>query len=196
VSVITQHTRPLVLGTLIALATFVLFYLLTVFMLSWATTQLGYTRPEFLRVQLFTTIFFGATIPLSAVLADWLGRRSVLIATTIASALFGFLTAPMFGSGDIVLITAYLSLGLALMGMTYGPLGTLLSEMFPAEVRYTGASLTFNLAGIFGASLAPFIAVRLANDFGLTSVGYYLTAAAAITLVGLVLIRETRGSAE
>jgi len=191
-SVITRHTRPLILGVLIALCTFVLFYLLTVFTLTWATKSLGYTRSEFLRIQLFAVLFFGATIPISAAMADRLGRRRVLIVVSLAIAAFGFLTAPMFGSGDRMIIAAYLSLGLALMGLTYGPLGTMLSELFPAEVRFTGASLTFNLAGIFGASLAPFIAVRLANSYGLAYVGYYLSAAAMVTVLGLALTHETK----
>jgi MFS family permease len=80
----------------------------------------------------------------------------------------------------------FMSLGLGLMGMTYGPLGTMLSELFPAEVRYTGASLTFNLAGILGASLAPYIATWLATNHGLQYVGYYLTAAALLSLAALV----------
>jgi MFS family permease len=83
-------------------------------------------------------------------------------------------------------------IGLSLMGLTYGPIGTVLSELFPTRVRYTGSSLTFNLAGIFGASLAPYIATWLAQNYSLQYVGYYLTAAAALTLVGLVSIHETR----
>jgi MFS family permease len=190
-SVMTDHTRPLVLGVLIALTTFVLFYLMTVFTLSWATTELGYTRPQFLRAQPFSVFFFGATVPISAMLADRFGRRSVLIAVSVAIAVFGFLTSPMFGSGNLALITAYLCVGLALMGLTYGPLGTILSELFPAEVRYTGASLTFNLAGIFGASLAPFIAVGLAKHYGLASVVSYLTAAALRSFRLCAALRRT-----
>ncbi len=95
----------------------------------------------------------------------------------------------MSGTAGAVLT---LVLGLSLMGMTYGPLGTVLSELFPTSVRYTGSSLTFNLAGIFGASLAPYIATWLATTYGLQSVGYYLTASAALTLVGLLAARETR----
>lgn len=189
-TVVIEHTRELILGTLIALATFTLFYLLTVFAQSWGTTKLGYTRPEFLRMQLVAILFFGATIPISALMADKLGRRRVLIVVTIAIALFGFLMAPMFGTHSSGMTVLYLSLGLALMGLTYGPLGTILSEQFPAEVRFTGASLTFNLAGIFGASLAPYIALTLANRYGLKAVGLYLSAAACATLVGLVLTRE------
>ena len=78
------------------------------------------------------------------------------------------------------------------MGMTYGPLGTVLSEYFPTRVRYTGVSLSFNLAGIFGASLAPYIATALANRFGLQAVGYYLAGAALLTLLALLATRETR----
>lgn len=196
VTVITQHTRALILGVLIALTTFVLFYLLTVFTQSWATMSLGYSRPEFLRMQLLSVLFFGATIPISAVLADRLGRRRVLIGVTVAIALFGFLMAPMFGSGSPVLVTCFLCLGLGLMGMTYGPLGTMLSELFPAEVRFTGSSLTFNLAGIFGASLAPYIAVSLAKNYGLAYVGLYLSLASLITLVGLICTKESRWKAE
>jgi len=78
------------------------------------------------------------------------------------------------------------------MGLTYGPLGTLLSELFPTAVRYTGASVAFNLAGIFGASLAPYIATYLATNYGLAAVGYYLSGAAALTWCALWLSRETR----
>jgi MFS family permease len=83
--------------------------------------------------------------------------------------------------------------GLTLMGVTYGPLGTVVSELFPTSVRYTGCSITFSMAGILGASLAPYIATWLATKYGLQYVGYYLTASAAVTFVGLLLIRETRG---
>lgn len=83
-------------------------------------------------------------------------------------------------------------LGLSLMGFTYGPLGTVVSELFPTRVRYTGSSLAFSVAGILGASLTPYIAVWLAKNFGLQFVGYYLTVSAVLTFLGLLLIRETK----
>ncbi len=98
--------------------------------------------------------------------------------------------APLFGAGGALQVTMFLSLGMALMGMTYGPLGTMLSELFPTEVRYTGASLTFNLAGILGASFAPFIATWLAGHYGLSYVGFYLSGAAVLTLIALLKVRE------
>jgi len=85
-----------------------------------------------------------------------------------------------------------LGIGLGLMGLTYGPLGTVLSELFPTAVRYTGSSMAFNLAGIFGASLAPYIATSLANTYGLQYVGYYLTGAALLTLAGILSTDETK----
>ena len=177
----------LVLGTLAALATFVLFYLMTVFALSWGTSALKYTRREFLEIQLFSVLFFALCIPLSAVLADRIGRRLTLIIVSAAIVAYGFLMAPMFSSGNALGVALFLSLGLGLMGMTYGPLGTYLSEMFPAAVRYTGSSMTFNFAGILGASLAPYAATALASTHGLAYVGYYLSISAGISLVALLL---------
>jgi len=188
--VLRDHPGTLVAGILASLATFVLFYLMTVFALSWGTTALQYSRATFLIIQLVGIVFFALTIPLSAALAER-GRRVTLIWVTVGIGAFGLVLAPMLSAG-IGGATLAMVVGLSLMGLTYGPLGTTLSELFPTAVRYTGSSLTFNLAGIFGASLAPYIATYLATKYGLQYVGYYLTGAAALTLVGLLGIRETR----
>jgi metabolite-proton symporter len=188
--VFRHHGRTLVTGTLTSLATFVVFYLMTVFTLSWGTTALGYSRESFLLMQLCGVVFFALTIPIAARLAER-GRRRTLIGVTLAIGCFGVVMAPLLEAGPVgALLT--LILGLSLMGLSYGPLGTVLSELFPTPVRYSGASLTFNLAGIFGASLAPYIATALANTYGLQYVGYYLSASAMLTLIGLVGTRETK----
>jgi metabolite-proton symporter len=188
--VFRKFPLPLVIGILSSLATFVLFYLMTVFALSWATTALHYTRDKFLLIQLFGILFFAAFIPISALLAER-GRRRSLIWVTAAIAVFGLVLAPLFNAGTAG-ATTMMILGMILMGLTYGPLGTVLSELFPTAVRYTGTSLTFNFAGIFGASLAPYIATWLAKTYGLQFVGYYLAAAAILTLIGLLAIHETK----
>lgn len=190
-TVIRDHPRTLVLGTLASIETFVLFYLMTVFSLSWGTSVLGYSRNTFLLIQLVGVVFFALTIPISALIAERGGRRATLIWVTVAIGVFGLVMAPLLTSG-LVGATIAMVVGLSLMGLTYGPLGTTLSELFPTRVRYTGSSLTFNLAGIFGASLAPYIATWLAQNYGLQFVGYYLVVAAVLTLVGLVAIEETR----
>ncbi len=191
--VFRDHPRALLVGTLVSLATFVLFYLMTVFALSWGTTALGYSREKFLVMQLFGILCFALTIPISAVLAER-GRRLTLLWVTLAIGAFGLIMAPMFRAGTAGAVIT-MALGLSLMGLTYGPLGTVLSELFPTAVRYTGSSLTFNFAGIFGASLAPYIATWLAKTYGLQYVGYYLSAAATLTLIGLLATRETKDDA-
>ena len=188
--VVREHTSTLVLATLAAVTTFVTFYLMTVFTLSHGTAKLGFTRAEFLPLQMVGVLFFMLTIPLTAAASDRVGRWPVLIGSSIAAIAFGFLFAPLFSSADTMKVTVFLSLGLALMGGTYGALGTALAELFPTAVRYTGASLTFNLAGILGGSLAPYIATALADLRGVAYVGYYLSAAAAVTLAAQLMLNR------
>ena len=188
--VFRDHFGTLLAGTMVAIATFVLFYLMTVFALSWGTTALGYSREKFLMMQLFGMLCFALAIPVGGLLAER-GRRLTLLWVTSAIGVFGLIMAPMFVVGTAGAV-AMMALGLTLMGLTYGPLGTVLSELFPTSVRYTGSSLTFNFAGIFGASLAPYIATGLAKNYGLQYVGYYLSGAAALTLIGLLATRETK----
>ncbi len=189
VTVFREHKRSLVAGVMLCLATFVLFYLMTVFALSWGTNALGYSRGKFLLMQLFCVFFFAATIPISAVLAER-GRRRAMLWITAGIFLFGLVLAPMFTAGTAGAV-GMMALGLGLMGLTYGPLGTVVSELFPTPVRYSGSSLAFNFAGILGASLAPYIATWLAKTYALQFVGYYLSAAAVVTFAGLLMIRET-----
>jgi metabolite-proton symporter len=193
--VIASHPGALILGMFAAAATFVHFYLMTVFSLSWATTALRIPRQEFLVLQMIGVLFFALTIPLSAVIADRRTRKGMLIFATLGVIGFGMVTGPLFGSGTTFGSLAFLCLGLGVVGFTYGPLGTLLAEMFPTAVRYTGASLSFNLAGIVGGSVAPYIATYLARNYGLAYVGYYLSVVGVVTLVALVLIREKRAGA-
>jgi metabolite-proton symporter len=190
VHVITKHPRELLLGTFAAVATFVLFYLMTVFTLSWGTSALGYTRTEFLFLQMVGVLFFAITIPISALLADRHGRWGVLLVATVGIIAFGLFFAPLFAAGSRLSVLLLLIIGLGLMGLTYGPLGTALAGLFPTAVRYTGASLTFNLAGILGASLAPYAATWLARSYGLAAVGYYLSLSALVSLLALAAIRK------
>jgi metabolite-proton symporter len=188
-TVFRSYAKSIVAGILVCFSAFVLFYLMTVFSLSWGTSALGYSRATFLQMQLFGILFFAVTIPVSAILAER-GRRRLMLWVNAAIVAFGFVLAPMFSSGMRGTIWM-LVIGLSLMGLTYAPLGTIISELFPTPVRYTGSSLAFSLAGILGASVAPYIAIYLATRFGLQFVGYYLSASGVLTCVGLLWIRET-----
>lgn len=193
--VIRRHPGSLVFGALAAVATFVTFYLMTVFTLSWGTTHLGFTRTQFLLLQLVAVVFLAITIPLSALLADRIGRKWSLVISSLMVMGFGLTFSSLFQGGSLQVL-AFLSLGLAVMGMTYGPLGTALAETYPTLVRYTGTSLSFNLAGILGASLTPAIASYLAQKHGVGYVGYYLSFAGFVTLVATWLLYRKKKASE
>jgi MFS family permease len=188
--VVRHHPGTVVMGVLVSLTAFMIFYLMTVFSLSWGTTALHYTREKFLVMQLFAILFFAGFTPVSALLAES-GRRRMLMWTNVAIGVYGFVLGPLFGAGTAGAVTMMV-LGMTLVGLVYGPLGTVLSELFPTAVRYSGSSLTFNLAGIFGASLAPGIATYLAKTYGIAYVGYYLSTGALLSLIGLFATRETK----
>ncbi|KLD72989.1 MFS transporter, partial [Xanthomonas hyacinthi DSM 19077] len=150
-TVLSRHAGAMLLGTLGVFATFVLFYLMTVFALGYGTSALGYSRAQFLLLQMVGIVFFAIGIPLSAHYGDRRGARLTMILASIVIVLFGLGFAPLFQAGQPWQVLCFLSLGFLFMGLTYGTCGTLLAELYPVSVRYTGASLSFNLAGIIGA---------------------------------------------
>jgi metabolite-proton symporter len=189
--VLKHHARTVLLGTFVATAVFVVFYLLTVFTLGWGTGELGFSRQQFLIMQMAGVVFFGLTVPLSGWLADRFNPRSVLISATVLLIIYGLGFAPLLAAGSAWSVLLCLSLGMAVMGLSYGPLGAALAALFPTAVRYTGASLAFNFAGILGGSLTPYAAKWLADHRGLPAVGYYLCIAALMTLIALLLVGRT-----
>ena len=194
VEVFRNNWPAVVIGTLIMLATYVLFYLMTVFSLGFGTdpvTGLGYERSQFLVFLLIGVVFFGIFTPISGLLADRFGRKPTLVTVTIAIIVFGFAMGPLLGSGSTLGVMAFLIIGLSLMGLTFGPMAAVLPELFPTKVRYTGASAAYNLASLLGASFAPYIATWLAGAFGLAWVGGYLILVGCITLGALLVSRET-----
>jgi metabolite-proton symporter len=190
VDVFVKHTKAIVLGTLSTVITFLLFYLMTVFTLSWGTSALHYSRTGFLIAQMVGISFFGLGIPISAALADRYGRNNILLVATTCIFLFGLFFSPLFSSGSWPVTVCFLVLGMFLMGLSHGTIGTALAGIFPASVRYTGASLAFTLAGVLGASLTPAIATKLATDYGLNYVGYYVSFAATISFLALLAARS------
>jgi len=191
VEAIRDHWRPLIQGSLAIVVCYALFYVSTVFALGYGVTTLHIARTDFLAMLCVAALFMAAATPLSAALADRFGRRPVLLAASIAAAAVG-LAMPTLLDGGTIGVLAFLSLALAAMGLTFAPLGALLPELFPARVRYTGASSAYNLGGILGASLAPTIAQLLLTRGGIAWVGYYIVAAAAVSFASLLTVRETR----
>ncbi len=190
--VLTSHAASLILGALAMVVCYALFYISTVFSLSYGTTTLHIPRQQFLLMLCVAVVFMAAATPLSAWAGDRFGRRPVLLIAGSIAFLSGFLLKPMLESGSPLLITTFLSVELFLMGATFAPMGALLPELFPSQLRYTGAGTAYNLGGIIGASFAPYIAQRLVTEGGLAWVGGYISLAASISLIAVYLIRETR----
>lgn len=180
-NIFKSQKKALFLASFLGIATFGIFYLMTVFIAGWSIQNFNITEDEFLILQLYSIIFFGCMIPISALIADYYSPRVMMIASSLFITIFGLFLASIISIPEYgVLIT--LCLGMALMGLTYGPLGTTLSNMFPTSSRYTGSSLAFNFAGILGASFAPFVALWMANNFGFIFVGYYLSVMGFLSL--------------
>jgi MFS family permease len=203
-AVIKSNWRQLILGTFFMLATYVLFYLMTTFSLSYGRAPiepadptvmpgLGYDYTTFVLMMIVGVVFFGVFTLVSGPLADRFGRRKTLIWVTLGIIAFGLLWVPMLGAG-FVGVMAWLIIGFTLMGMTFGPMGALLPELFPTNVRYTGSGISYNVSSILGAAVAPFIAVWLwtLGDGSPFLVGVYLAAMAVITLIALLIGKETK----
>ncbi len=192
----SKHLKATVLGTFIMVATYTLFYIMTVYSLGYGTMPkplgLGITRNDFLLMLMIGVVGFGVMVPIAGQLADAFGRRKTMICITLLMIVFALLFPTLLGSGSQALVMLFLLCGFVVMGLTFGPMGALLPELFPTEVRYTGASFSYNVASILGASVAPYIATWLATHYGLFYVGVYLASMAMLTLIALLLIKETR----
>lgn len=191
-ALLAHHWWPMLLGALAMVVCYTLFYISTVFSLSYGVSALHFTRQDFLGLLCLAVVFMALATPLSAWASDRWGRKPVLIAGILAAILSGFTMAPLLGSGSTPLVALFLIIELFLMGVTFAPMGALLPELFPTHVRYTGAGVSYNLGGILGASIAPYIAQVLVAQGGLAWVGAYVSAAAAVSLAGVLCMRETR----
>lgn len=209
--------KPLILGTFIMLATYVIFYFMTAFTLTYGTSPaspeqaqtaaeaagktfdptgfvagLGYSKSEFLTYLIIGVVFFGIFTVVSGPLAEKLGRRKMLLGVTVLIAAYGLIVNALFNAGTAGVIIA-LIVGFILMGLTFGPMAAYLPELFPANVRYTGSAVSYNMSSVIGAGPAPFAMVALWQAEGGTIFycGLYIVASAVLTLIALYLAKDT-----
>ncbi|RZL58855.1 MAG: MFS transporter [Sphingomonas sp.] len=183
-----EHGRAVLAGTGGVIACFALFYLATAFTLGYGTKTLGYGREAMLAVELVAILFLAAGVIVASVTADRTGARRMLVIGFIGCMVAGLAMGPMLGAGSLLVVFLWLAFALFVMGFAYGPLGGWLPSLFPAGVRYTGVSMTFNLGGILGGAVAPIAAEALAHR-GLGWIGLYLVGAGLLSLGGLALLR-------
>ena len=205
-TVFRHYWKQLILGTFVMLATYVLFYLMTNFTLTYGTAKtdatvpgLGFAYTDFVLMQIVGVVFFGILTLLSGPIADAVGRRRLLMWVTAAIIVFGllfnlFLLPHADDKFTGALTQAFLIIGFMLMGTTFGPMGALLPELFPTNVRYSGSAISYNVSSILGAAVAPFIAVALWATAGGSPwlVGVYLAAMGVLTFIALIFTPETK----
>ena len=201
--VFAGHRKPILQGTFIMVSTYVLFYIMTAFAQVYSKSPaklsefghpqgLGIPANTFTGFLMISAVVFGAFISFSGIYADKIGRRRFLIWVTFAMLAFGLLMPQFLTHGSPASVLAFLLIGMALMGLTFGPMAALLPELFPTEVRYSGASLAYNFAAIIGASIATLVAIELNAYYGIIGVGLYLAANCVLTLLALNSTHETK----
>ena len=189
---LTKYWKQVVLGTCAMGITYTLFYLLGTWSLSYGVKTLGFLQPDYLKLELGAIFFFAVFIVVGCLQADKRGRRPVLLFTTALTVVFSFFAPQLLSAQNPVNVFVFLALGFCLMGGLFGPCGAYLPELFPANVRYSGSGLAYNLASILGGAFAPTIATALVAAFGIQGVGWYLVAMSVLAVVALLLIKESK----
>ncbi|MST72910.1 MFS transporter [Olsenella porci] len=187
---LAKYWKQVVLGTCAMGITYTLFYLLGTWSLSYGVKTLGFAQTEYLKLELGAVFFFAVFIVVGCLAADKYGRRPVVLLATLLTVVFSFFAPQLLATQNAANVFLFLSVGFCLMGSLFGPCGAYLPEMFPANVRYSGSGLAYNLASILGGAFAPTIATALVLAFGIQGVGWYLVVMSVVALVALLLVKE------
>ncbi len=190
--VFTHHWRSLLVAGGSRIGSDVLYALVVVFTLTYVTTVLHLSRPLALTATMIGAACNAIAVPWFGGLSDRIGRRPVYIAGALLGMLWAFVFFVLMDSAHPVAICAAVVVGLLIHAMMYGPQAAFVTEQFPGRVRYAGASLAYTLAGIVGGGFAPLIIASLFKSWGSTlAVSLYVVAALGLTLIALVVARET-----
>ncbi|MGY3127293.1 MFS family permease [Agrococcus sp. UYP33] len=186
------HWRQVLLTVGLRIASDVSYYVFAVFALSYTTGTLDMPASVGLTGVIVGCLLQFFIIPVSAHISDRVGRRPVYVAGAIAVGVWAFVAWPLIDTGSQALAVVAIAAGIAAQGIMYGPMAAFITEMFPTKVRSTGSSFGYQIAGIAGGALAPFLATLLTQSFGTTfSVSVYVAITAVIAVVASLLARET-----
>ncbi|GGS69675.1 MFS transporter [Planobispora rosea] len=191
--VVRTHPRELASAFLARIGVDVAFYTFVTYSLSYVSTTLGLDRSVALNAVLIGSAVQLFLIPLFGALSDRVGRRPVYLAGAAATAIWVFAFFPLLDTGSFPVIALASIVALACHAAMYGPQAAFIAELFSTRLRYSGASMGYQLAGIVGGALAPIIALQLLETFGVTlAISLYVVAALALTAAGLLIAPETR----
>ncbi|HEU5469770.1 MAG TPA: MFS transporter [Actinophytocola sp.] len=195
VEVVRRSWRQLLIAMGARMAENMSYYVITAFILVYLTTGLGLARSVGLNALLIAAGVHLVTIPLWGALSDRIGRKPVYLFGAIGMGVWGFIFFVLLDTESFWVITLATTVGLVLHGAMYGPQAAFFSELFGTRVRYSGASIGYQLASIAAGALAPIIAVALLNAYDSTvPVSLYMAGMCVITVIAVAVARETRGS--
>jgi len=189
-----RYPREIALATGALMAIQVSFYIFSTFLIAYGTAPAGMNMPRstMLAAVLISAIVMIPALFASAAYSDRNGRRGIFIAGAVAAGVWGFFLFPLLETRSFILIVISMSVGQIFFAMMYGPQAAFLAEMFSTRVRYSGASLGYQLGAILGGALAPIIATALVARFqSAVPVSIYIALACAVTVASVLMLRET-----
>jgi MFS family permease len=189
--VLRHHWREVLLTTLVRTGQQAPFYIFSVFVLTYATGTLGLAREDVLELVLVAAAVSMVTIPLAGHLSDRFGRRRVVAIGAAIMVIWPFVYFELLSGGVGLGLAAAIILSGPIHDLQYGPQAALIAESFPAEVRYSGSSLGYQLASVTAGGPAPIVATWLIHEFHTPrAIAIYMSACALVSLVALALLRR------
>lgn len=192
--VLKRYPRGVLTAMGLRFAENIMYYLVVTFSITYLKEQVHSDTSDILWWLLVAHTVHLVAIPTVGRLSDTYGRRPVYFIGAIGAACWGFIAYPMMDTGNYLLVTGAITLGLVIHAFMYAPQPAIMAEMFPTRMRYSGVSLGYQVTSIVAGSVAPIIAVWLLREFNSSvPIAVYLAAAAVVTLIAVVFARETKG---
>jgi MFS family permease len=195
IEAIRLYPKQIVLAAGAFLSVQVTFYILVAFVVAYGSNPagLGLTRDFMLQAVLISSLAQIPVLFIAASYSDRHGRRGIYMLGAILSGLWAFAMFPLINTADFWMIVLAMVGGQIFLSMMYGPQAAFLAELFATHVRYSGASLGYQLGAILGGAMAPIIATLLWKDFGTIYISIYIAFASVLTLISVMLLTETKG---
>jgi metabolite-proton symporter len=189
---VTAQPGALLLGAGVMMIQYTLFYTSTTYLLSYGTKILELGEITMLVIVLLAVVVLGAATAFSSILSDRVGRRRLLVISSAVAIGWALVIFPLADTRNLFLVWLAVAGCLCLMGLSFGPMGAFLPELFPTRYRYSGAALAYSLGGVLGGALPPIIAVQLQAGLGSWAIGIYIAVVAVISLGSVLALPETR----